>query len=148
MKKRIFLFAVAAVIVMLSVGSTIGYCSDIIETADVYIDGEQVIFPDMVPIITNGRTMVPMRAIFEKLGAAIFWDGETETVIATRGGTTVVVQIDNNVMIKNDEKIELDVPAALINSRTLVPVRAISEAFGCDVKWNEAAKSVIITTSK
>lgn len=113
----------------------------------VKIDGETVEF-DQAPIVVNDRTMVPLRAIFEKLGAVVTWENETNTAIAFKEDITVSVQINNNRMFKNSEIIELDVAPMLVSDRTLVPVRAISEAFECSVDWDEENLEVIITTNK
>ena len=86
-----------------------------------------------------------MRAIFEALGAEVEWENETQTATATKDGITVSVTIDSDRMLKNGEEIELDVPARLVeDSRTLVPLRAISEAFGCQVEWDEELQRVDI----
>ncbi len=111
----------------------------------VTIDGKPVAF-DQPPILVNDRTLVPMRAIFESLGAIVDWQEETRTAIGRKDGVVIRIQIDNNLMMKNEDGIILDVPAQLVNSRTLVPIRAISEAFGCKVDWVEATKTVVILT--
>ena len=100
---------------------------------------------DQTPIIENGRTLVPLRAIFEALGAEVGWDGATQTVTASKADIQISLQIGSNKMHVNDDIKTLDVPAQLINSRTLVPVRAISEAFGCKVDWDGTTRTVIIT---
>lgn len=115
----------------------------------VVIDGKTVVF-DQAPVIENGRTLVPLRAIFEGLGAVVNWDAETRTVTAFKDTVykeTIVVklQIDSDTMYVDGLTTVLDVPAKIINDRTMVPVRAISEAFGCDVEWNGGARTVIIT---
>ena len=110
----------------------------------VYINNKQLNF-DIYPITEKDRTLVPMRAIFEALGAEVEWENETQTATATKEGITVSVTIDSNRMLKNGEEIELDVPARLVgDSRTLVPLRAISEAFGCQVEWDEELQRVDI----
>lgn len=100
----------------------------------VFLDEEEVVF-DVAPQIINGRTMVPLRAIFEKLGAVVEWNGETRTASAIKDSTIVRITIDEPYMTVNGEKTALDSPAAIVNSRTLVPLRAISSAFGCKVGW-------------
>ena len=100
----------------------------------VFLDEEEVIF-DVEPQIINGRTLVPLRAIFEKLGATVEWNGETRTASAIKDSTIVRITIDEPYMTVNGEKTELDTPATIIGSRTLVPLRAISSAFGCKVGW-------------
>lgn len=112
----------------------------------VYVDGEQINF-DVDPIIEDERTLVPMRAIFEALGAEVTWDQDTRTASAIKGNDTVDITIDSNMLYKNGIAVELDVPAKIIDERTLVPVRAISESFNADVQWEAETRSVIITTA-
>ncbi len=112
---------------------------------DVNINGERIWMDDCLPYIKNNRTMVPMRAIFEALGAEVSWDDATKTAIGVKDGIEVKITIGENVLYKNGEAIELDAPAEITNDRTMVPVRAISEAFGCTVEWNNETKTVEIT---
>ncbi|MBO4898430.1 MAG: copper amine oxidase N-terminal domain-containing protein [Clostridia bacterium] len=109
----------------------------------VFVNGSQVFF-DQPPIISDGRTLVPLRAIFEALGAEVNWDGATSTVTSSRGGTYMSIQIGNSVMNVNGVEKYLDVPAQIISNRTLVPVRAISEAYGCSVSWDGGTRSVYV----
>lgn len=109
----------------------------------VMLNDEKVLF-DVLPTITDGRTLVPLRAIFEALGAKVEWNGETQTITATKDDKTVVLTIGSNEMTVDGETKTLDVSAQIIDGRTLVPVRAISEAFGCSVDWNDAERTVII----
>lgn len=111
---------------------------------DVKVNGTLISF-DQPPVIVDGRTLVPLRAIFEALGATVDWYSETATVVSKRGNTTIKMTIGSNLMQKDGEDITLDVPAQLINDRTLVPVRAIAEAFGCNVDWDGDAQLVTIT---
>jgi len=111
----------------------------------VYVDGEALKF-DVPPVIENDRTLVPMRAIFEALGAKIEWDGETRTVTAGRGDDVLSITIGSDKLYKNDSPVALDAPARIINDRTLVPIRAISESFDAVVDWDAASRSVIIST--
>ena len=89
-----------------------------------------------------------MRVIFEALGADVSWDGDTKTITATRADKKITMQIDNAEMSVNDEKLTLDAAPAIVDSRTLVPVRAIAESLGCDVSWNGANKQVVIEEIK
>jgi len=111
----------------------------------VVIDGEKQKF-DQPPVIIDGRTLVPMRAIFEALGAQVSWNDVTKTASGVRGTDKVSITIGSKELYKNNEKKVLDVPAQLVNSRTLVPARAIAEAFGAGVSWDADTKTVIITT--
>jgi len=100
---------------------------------------------DVQPMIIEDRTFVPLRVIFEALGAEVDWDGETGTVISKLGDSTVTLTIGENQIVVDGEARALDVPAQIVNDRTLAPVRAVSEAYGCDVQWNEAKRTVTIT---
>lgn len=111
----------------------------------VFYDGEKIKF-DQIPVIENGRTLVPLRAIFEKLGADVNWDEETQTVTAAKDGTMVSLTIDNTEASKNGETITLDTPAKVIGGRTLVPVRFIADCFGVGVDWDGVMQKVILTS--
>ncbi len=112
----------------------------------VTVNGKEVEFESYkYPYIKNERTMVPMRAIFESLGAEVTWDDESKTAIGVKDGVEVKITIRENVIYKNGEAIEIDAAAELKNESTMVPVRAISEAFGCGVEWKDESKTVEIT---
>lgn len=103
--------------------------------------------PDVPPVIVEGRTLVPVRAIFEALGAEVNWDGTSGTATATKGATTVAVQVGSATAYVNGVATQLDVPAQTIDNRTLVPARFVSEALGADVQWNSTTETVSISTS-
>lgn len=109
----------------------------------VTVNGNYVTF-DQPPIIVDDRTLVPVRAIFESLGATVEWHPDTQTVVAQKDGMSVMLQIGSNIMSLGCEMIELDVPAQIINDRTLVPARAVAEAFECLVDWDDTTRTVII----
>jgi len=113
----------------------------------VLMDNELLDFEDTDPIMENSRTLVPMRAIFEALGAEVEWDDANKTAIATKNDITISLKIDENIAYINNEPVELDVPAKIKNSRTLVPVRFIAESLNADVAWDDALRSVIINTN-
>lgn len=113
----------------------------------VFLNGQQLSF-DVPPIIDEGRTLVPLRAIFESLGAAVEWDQNTSTVTAERGDITIKLQIGNAIAYKNGIGYKLDVPGKLVQNRTMVPLRFVSEALGCIVSWNQAAYKVEISSSE
>ena len=111
----------------------------------VMLDGEYIQF-DVQPTLINDRTMVPVRAIFEALGATVDWIDDTQTVVSSMGDTNIKMNINDKVLLKNGQPIELDVPAQLVGKRTLVPVRAISEAYDCFVDWNGWNNTVVIVS--
>lgn len=113
------------------------------EDITVEVDGVQLDF-DVPPAIVNGRTMLPLRVIFEALGLNVGWDPVTKTITGTGDGTTVILTIDNPNAAVNGKSITLDVPAMIMNGRTVVPTRFVAEATGADVGWNGAMRRVTI----
>ena len=110
----------------------------------VLVNGEAVAFEDQAPVIQNDRTLVPLRAIFEALGATVSWDGETQTVMAIKANTIIALQIGSESLFVNNDVKKLDVPAQIINDRTMVPARAVAEAFGCQVDWDQETQTVTV----
>lgn len=102
--------------------------------------------------IINDRTMLPMRSIFERVGAKVTWIEEERIIIATKGKKLITMQIDNPMMsvqsIENDEivKIELDSPPIIKDDSTIVPVRAVAESLGYSVEWDAQTYTVNIST--
>ena len=153
MKKRAFrsclslLLTLALLLSVLSIPAAAAGSNEI----PVYLDGQRLVF-DQPPVAINNRTLVPLRAIFEGLGATVDWNGEKQTILATRGNTAIMLQLGVPSMAKQVgngaiQYIELDVAPMAMNNRTLVPVRAISEAFECQVTWDAATNRVDISTS-
>ncbi|MGG1596134.1 stalk domain-containing protein [Paenibacillus naphthalenovorans] len=108
---------------------------------------EKVLEFEQLPILVDGTTLVPMRKIFESLGAEIEWHAETSTVTAHKGQTTIQLTIDSDSAIINGELTKLDAPPIIKNGVTLVPVRFISESLGTKVEWKETTKTVQITSN-
>lgn len=102
---------------------------------------------DTAPVIISDRTMVPMRKIFESLGATVSYDDATQTITSSNGNTTIVMTIGNNTMWVNNNAVTLDVAPTLINDRTLIPVRAIAESYDCTVDWDEYSQTVKINSN-
>ncbi len=110
----------------------------------VILDGQAISF-DVPPVIESGRTLVPLRAIFEALGSNIQWNGDTQTVTATKDSTEIKLII-GGAAYKNGQPVTLDVPAKIIESRTMVPLRFVSEALGCQVNWDGATQTITISS--
>ncbi len=114
------------------------------DEVSVYLFGEKLEF-DVPPQIINGRTLVPMRKIFESLGYEVDWDKESKTAIATREGMTIRITENSYTMYVNGEAKTLDVAPCIVKGRTMVPARAISESSGYKVDWDKNTRSVLIT---
>jgi N-acetylmuramoyl-L-alanine amidase len=112
----------------------------------VYFNNNQLIF-DVDPIIDNDRTLVPLRAIFEAMGAIVDWNQATKTVTAIKDNTMVVLTIGSTQPTVNGQIWPLDVPAKIIQDRTLAPLRFVGEAFGGTVNWDSATRTVYITSN-
>jgi len=111
----------------------------------VYLDGV-LLSMDVPPQLVDGRTLVPLRAIFEALGAEVDWNPETQTVIGTRENTVVILTIGSTTPTVNGQIVPIDVPAQLVDGRTLVPLRFVAESFGVEVNWDGSTRTVTITT--
>ncbi|MBN3524567.1 stalk domain-containing protein [Paenibacillus apiarius] len=111
----------------------------------VYVDGSKLAM-DQPPVQSRGRVLLPMRAIFESLGARVSYNSRTKTVTGSKDGTTVVLKLGSKSATIDNMNVSLDVPANTLRGRTMVPVRFVSEALGALVSWNERGKTVTITT--
>ena len=95
---------------------------------------------DFKPIILKNRALVPMRRIFEKLGASVSWDEDNEdnqVITFSKNDITIKIKINSTEVFKNDEKITIDQPPVLINGVTMVPIRFVSESLGAVVEYIE-----------
>ena len=114
----------------------------------VTINGNDVGF-DQAPVIVAGRTLVPLRAIFEAMGCTVLWDGSSQIAnVATKFGMMTFGIGSNYISYRNeneDRSVFTDVPPQIINNRTMVPVRAIAECTGYNVEWNDSTRTVVIT---
>ena len=111
----------------------------------VFVNGKQLDFKNAQPVIVEGRTLVPMRDIFEALGLIVGWDGETKTVTGKKGVTNISLVIGKAKMTVNGSEQALDVPAQIIDGSTMVPLRAISNSVGCKVTWDQNTRTINIT---
>ena len=112
----------------------------------VFVDGDQVLF-DQPPITQGGRVLVPLRGIFEKMGAVVEWNAATRAVRAARGTTLVELQIGSRIARVDGRAVTLDVPPMVVGGRTLVPLRFISESLGAAVDYRAESRTVLISTT-
>ncbi|MEY2355903.1 copper amine oxidase N-terminal domain-containing protein [Lysinibacillus capsici] len=114
------------------------------QEVSIYINGEKQSFSNQA-VIENGSTLVPLRGIFESLGANVQWDQSTQTIDASKGNTKVWLKIGSKNAKVNNNAINLSIPAQVKNGKTLVPLRFISESLGANVQWNQKTQTVTIT---
>lgn len=141
MKKKLSTILLSLVMIFNTCG-VIGYADDGIT---VTLNGDKIEF-DVQPQLINDRTMVPLRKIFEAMGAYVDWYGDTQTVVATKDDKVITAKIDDTKLYINDEVKILDVPPMIIDGRTLVPARFVAESFGANVDWDGATQTVVIMT--
>ena len=140
MKTKLFTIISITILLAIAIFAQTAFAADDIK---VFINGKLISF-DVPPAKINGRTMVPLRGIFEGLGAEVKWEGATRTITAKRAGTDVKLTLgDKNAYLNGSLKV-LDVPPAKVSGRTMVPLRFVGEAFGAEVKWVGATKSIYI----
>jgi len=128
----------------------------------VIANGQEIYFADQEPVVVDGRTLVPVRGVFEAIGFDVDWDDNTSTaLLAQRSGVfNVAIQAGApyfSVAVFNPDVpygvapghaviIGLDVPAQIIGGRTMLPIRAVLESVGFELDWDEATNTVIITS--
>lgn len=137
MKK--YIKTICLLFAVLTLFSTSVLASDV----KVSLDGEYLAF-DVPPQIINGRTMVPLRTIFEALGAEVEWDGNARTVSASKSNKFIVCTEGSTTMYVNDEAFSMDVAPTIIDGRTLVPARFVAQALDCKVDWDGTTRTVKI----
>lgn len=129
--------------------STAAFAAD--NEITVTVDGNVLSTPIPAQIV-NGRTMLPMRSIFEKLGADVSWAGTDQLIFATKGNKFITLKIGvpkmsvQSTESADNQVTELDAAPFIDSDYTLVPVRAIAESLDADVQWNEEARTVAIAT--
>jgi hypothetical protein len=112
----------------------------------VFVEGQLVSF-DVPPVIAAGRVLVPLRGVFNRLGAVVTWDPATQTVLAARGDTSIGLRIGDTEAHINGQPTLMDVPALLVDGRTMVPLRFISQALGSQVSWDATSTTVQIAAT-
>lgn len=99
---------------------------------------------DVAPLIINNRVMLPARFIVESLGGHIEWIAQQNQVVITKGSTTIVLTIGANTAWVNGESVQLDAPAFILEGRTYLPIRFITENLGAEVIWQSESQTVTI----
>jgi len=112
----------------------------------VTVDGTPVSFKSQEPVVRDARVLVPLRGVFEQLGATVQWNPEQRLVTASQGSRNIRLNIGSTDAKINDRTMTMDVPAEIVNGSTLVPLRFLSEALGANVKWESTNRLVAIST--
>ncbi|MGB3366427.1 MAG: DUF1566 domain-containing protein [Acidaminobacteraceae bacterium] len=142
MKKSMVLLLITVFLIISTSGN---YSYVLNNNVKVYIDGEALVF-DTKPVIVDGRTMIPLRAVFESLSMDVSWDSYLEKVTAENENLEITLFIGSKKPIVNGEVMEIDVASYIDNGRTMVPLRFIAESTGALVEWESQTSSVIITS--
>ncbi|GFN31069.1 stalk domain-containing protein [Paenibacillus xylaniclasticus] len=100
------------------------------------------------PYVVGGTTLVPMKPIFDALGASVTWIQSTKTIIARKGSTTISLQVGAKTAVVNGSSVKLDVPVQVKNGTTFVPLRVVGETFSAEVKWNAEKRQIVIRSSE
>lgn len=148
MKKRISaILAVLFLITFAVQGINVNRTYAAGKAISIYIDGVKTDL-DSEPIIVNSSAFVPLRGLFEKLGADIHWDNDNRQAIIKSGEIEVMLGADNDIALRNGRAVELSAPSRIINSRMMVPVRFVAEALGHKVDWDGKNRRIDISRNK
>ena len=118
------------------------------EDISVTLNGNNIVFEDAKPIIYNDRTLIPNRAVFEKENCYVDWDSKNNMAVIGNEEKVIFISINGEKMkvydiVKDEEnEIDLDVPAMIVDESTMIPLRAVSEALGAKVEWNQQSNTV------
>ncbi|MFW5435619.1 copper amine oxidase N-terminal domain-containing protein [Paenibacillus apiarius] len=114
---------------------------------EIVLDGSKIPFQDARPIMdTNSRTLVPLRAVSENLGAKVKWDGKRKKALIQKENTRIEMKVNDSTAYINGEAIAFDSQMVMIGTNTFVPLRFVSEAFGTEVKFDKEAHYVYVKT--
>ncbi|MGN1318546.1 MAG: stalk domain-containing protein, partial [Lachnospirales bacterium] len=114
------------------------------DNISVAVDGNYINFTDAKPQIINGRTMIPIRNIFNSLGADVTWNGNTKEITGKKNDTTIIMKLNSENMTINGYNRKMDTYPVVINDRTYVPAKYIAESLGYKVSWIDSKKLVEI----
>lgn len=117
------------------------------EEVTINIDGEKLVPKDMPAVIIEGRTMLPMRLIAQELGCEVTWNEEARQAYVVNDDYTIVFGMDSKTGYQNGTEFTMDVPATIVNDRTMLPVRALAKALELEIEWDDPSRTVSIATS-
>ncbi|CAM2807788.1 stalk domain-containing protein [Paenibacillus sediminis] len=144
--KKIFSCMLVAAMVLLAFGFTPTYAAAS-KSINVVIDGKVQSF-DKQPVTISGSVLVPMRSIFQALGASVNWNNKTRSIIANKGDTKVELTIDSARAKKNGNSLVLTSPPKIVSGATMVPLRFVGESLDCTVEWDGQTRTVYIDSKQ
>lgn len=100
---------------------------------------------DTAPVIQNGRTLLPLRAVVEGLGGSVAWEEETRTAVFAKGDKVIFMTIGSNTAFVNTTEFTMDVEPVIIGGRTMLPIRFVAENLGFQVEWDEITQKITVT---
>lgn len=142
MKKYIIVLCFLMAFISLMPGSSV--LAEPTDDISIYLNSEKVNL-DFPPLIREGRTLVPVRGLFEKMGAAVDWDGTNKQVIINNNEKAIVLTLNECTALVDNEEVKLDVPVKLFWARAYIPLRFIAENMSYDVRWSEKTRTVFIS---
>lgn len=128
------------------INNGLGFIRQAEKPISVILNGSRLSFTQP-PYVANDVTLVPMRAIFEALNASVDFDAAGRKITATKGETVIELVLGQKSAIKNGQTINLDVPADTRNGSTMVPLRFVAEALQAKVDWDNASRTITISTN-
>lgn len=108
-------------------------------------NGTKVEFPDVQPEVKDGAPVLPLRAVFEAMGAGVYWEETDRMIMAQRGNNFVIMQIGSPVLFVGSAPATLNNVPYISSDRTMVGAEVIEQAFNAKVEWNAESNTVIIT---
>jgi len=140
MKRKLFITTAALLFALMLIPAANAYAGEIA----VSVNGQPVVFADQNPEIVDGRTLVPVAGVFQALGFEVEWNHSERQAVITRGTDTVLITVGRDTFTRNGVDSPLDVPAQIINERTMLPIAAVLQNLGYDVDWDSASRTVAI----
>ena len=146
MKKTIRLFAMFMIVSAIFVlGGAMVFGDSVSTDVRVQVNGTPLNL-DVPPMIKNGYTLIPFRGVFESLGGVVEWDQENLVASVTYGETEVLIPIGSQTATVNGESKTMQIPGEVIDGRTLIPLRFVSESLGFVVDWNDAMRTAVVNS--
>ncbi len=139
MKKLTVIFTLIITIMLSSVSVNANF------GIKLFVNGNEV-KTDIAPMIVNDRTMVPARVVFEHLGGEVSWLADSRQVVIVSGDTILVFKIGSDIATVNNEQFKMDCAPMIVEDRTMIPIRFVSEKLGYTVLWDGVTKKVTINS--